>query len=216
MFKNILILMAVILSASCGGGNDTTPADSDQTFSLSTVNSTAQGTIYEAQLAGSDTFGLNYTGSLSISNRAQIMLGGVLVTPHDILTILNSDNTSNNNTLTKYIDTDGNLISSVLNQTELTCTPVSPDSLPTTVKIGDSGIRSTLTCSDGTTTEHSWRVEDAGNGNANFITSGTKKDHFNTFVSISDVTYTINSSGNILALKTIAKTDVWMITYNNI
>ena len=59
--------------------------------------------------------------------------------------------------------------------TGVTCAPASPYRLPDSVTIGDLGILSTLSCSDGTTQETNWRVENAGNGRALIITNATVK-----------------------------------------
>jgi hypothetical protein len=97
------------------------------------------------------------------------LLNGVLVTPQDLIINLSGGGISVTVTGTNNIDTSGNTISTVIQTTGLTCTPVSPDNIPTTVKIGDFGILSTRVCSDNTTQEGNWRVVDAGNGRINVI-----------------------------------------------
>ena len=111
MLKDILIITTVVLLASCGGGNNKSTDNLYQTFSLSTINSTTNGITYETQLSGSDTFGKDYAGSISIKNQDQTMIDGVQVTPQEVLIVLNDGETITNGTVTYYIDSDGNLIS---------------------------------------------------------------------------------------------------------
>jgi len=209
LYAFILFILSVFVLSGCGGGGggsnstSTTPTDPAQSFSLASLQSTTVGTVYSAQLTGSDSDGVSFSGSLSMANRTQIMLGGVLVTPSDMIFSLTGGGGSVTVTGTSYVDTSGNLISLYLQTTGMTCTPVSPDSMPLSVKIGDFGILSTFTCSDNTTQERSWRVEDAGNGNIRIISNGTSKDRFNTITDVTDVIFTIDGGGNIIAFKTV-------------
>ena len=228
MLRNSLIFTLFILLTACGGGggggvasggvDNTTPTDPDKSFSLSTLQSTTQGTVYTSQLTGSDSDGTSYTGSLSMANRAQTMLNGVLVTPKDLLISFTGGGVSITITGTSSIDTSGNLISLVIQTTGVTCTPVSPDRMPASVKIGDFGFLSTLTCSDNTTEERNWRVEDAGNGNIRVISNGTIKDQFNTIISVTDVTYIINGDGNVVSFKTVSTLSAsgFTLTYQSV
>jgi hypothetical protein len=202
MLKSVVIGIFVLVLSSCGGSTST-PTDPNQSFSLSRLQSTTLGTVYSSQLTGSDSNGVHYTGSVSMANRAQTMLKGVLVTQRDFIISISGGGTSMTFTATSNVDTSGNLISVVIQTTGLTCSPESPDAMPTTVKIGDFGILPAMTCSDNTTTERNWRVEDAGNGNINVISNATVKDQSNTMVSAGDATITINGSGNIVAFKIV-------------
>ena len=223
MIKRLIIILSIAIVSACGGGGGgggetTTPTDPNQSFDLTKLQSTIVGTIYTSQLTGSDSNGVSYSGSVSAANRAQTMLGGVLVTPRDLLISLTGGGSSFTVTGTSNIDANGNLISVVIQTTGLTCTPVTPDKLPNSVKIGDFGILSTMTCSDNTTQERNWRVEDAGNGKIRVISNGTIKDQFNTIVSVTDVTYTIDSSGNIVAFKTASTISAssYTLTYQSV
>ena len=208
MIKHILIVLSLLVITACGGGggsdNTTTPTDTNKSFSLATLQSMTLGTVYTTQLTGSNSDGVTYTGTASTANRAQTMLNGVLVTPRDLIISLTGGGSSITVTGTSNVDTSGNLISVVIQTTGLVCTPVSPDRMPASVKIGDFGILSTLTCSDNTTQERNWRVEDAGNGNIRVVTNGTVKNQSNVVTSVVDVTFTLDGSGNIVAFKTVA------------
>lgn len=210
MIKYIFIVISLFTVTGCGGGSsDTastikTPANSNQTFSLANLQSTVTGTIYTAQLTGSDTNGVNYSGFFSIVNQTQTMLNGILTTPHNLVISLRGGGTSINVTGLNSIDGSGYTLSKNIQSTGLMCTPVSPDSIPTLVKIGDSGMRSTLTCDDNTTSEGNWRIEDGGNGTIRYISNATIKDQFNSIISVTDVTFTLNSDGDILSFETVA------------
>jgi hypothetical protein len=200
--RSLAGVLLVLLVSACGGGGgesfSSTPTDPDQSFSLSLFNSTKPGLVYATNLTGSDTNGNSFVGSFSVANRAQEMLGGSLVTPQDALLYLDSGTQSLTVTATNYTDDSGLFVFMEVQTTGLECTPVSPDSLPSSVKIGDSGVRSPQICNDNTTTEVNWRVEDAGNGNIDFIETDTDKDQSNTILQVTEVAYTLDGAGEIV------------------
>jgi hypothetical protein len=220
MLKSIFIVMLVLLMSACGGGDSSpasTPTSPAQSFSLAKLQSTTLGTVYSTQLSGSDSDGTSYTGTISLANRAQEMLDGVLVTPRDLLLSLDGG-TPYVVTATSYVDTSNNLISLVIQTTGVVCTPVSPNNIPSSVKIGDFGILSTLVCDDNTTQESNWRIEDAGNGNILAITNATAKDEFSAIISVAEVSYTLDGNGNIIAFKTVVTIHAsnFTLTYSSI
>ena len=201
----LAVISLISIGCSSGGGDSAPPpTDPDTVFSLATLQSTTVGTVYSTQLTGNDTNGATYSGSLTMANRAQTMLDGVLVTPHDLILALTDGVTPISIVGTSYTDTSGNFISMVIQSIGLVCTPVSPDSMPSSVKIGDFGIRSPLVCNDDTTKAGNWRVEDGGNGTAKVISNVTTTDQFNTIVSVGESSFTINANGDILATKTVS------------
>ena len=222
IFTLALIGTALISVGCSSGGGDSTPATiptpTDTVFSLSGLQTDAVGTVYNTQLTGSDSNGVSYTGNLSMANRVETMLNGVLVTPHDAIISLTGGGNSITVTSTSYTDINNYLISVVVQTTGLVCTPVSPDTIPSSVKIGDFGILSTMVCDDNTTQERSWRVEDGGNGTAKLVSSGIIKDQFNTVTTVVDVTFTINVGGDILAFKTVSTLSAanFTLTYQSI
>ena len=214
--KHLALAIVVFTLAACGGGggggggggsddSPFVPTDPNQIFSLSKFLTTSIGTVYSTQLTGSDSNGNTYSGSLAKANRAQEMYGGVLTTPGDIIISLTGGGSSITVTSTGYIDSSGNTIAVVVQTTGLICTPVFPDSLPSSFKIGDFGILADLNCDDNTTQSQNWRVEDAGNGNVNLITSATLRDQFNNITVTVDITYTINGSGDIVFIKIVSR-----------
>lgn len=222
VIKQLCLAFGVLAVSACGGGGGgggATPTSQDAVFDLTGMQSTEQGTIYSTALTGSDSEGNTYTGTLSLANRAKVMLGGILVTPTDALISLTS-NTGYSVTVTSTsnVDASGNLISTVVQTSGQECVPVSPDRMPTTAKIGDFGILSTMVCNDATTTERNWRAEDAGNGNLNIVSSSVVKDQFNAAVSNTDITVTINTAGTVLAFKAVSNLPEsgYMITYQSL
>jgi hypothetical protein len=208
MFKSIFIVTLALFITACGGGNSeessptTTPTNPNKIFDLSELHSITQGTVYTSQLTGIDSNGTNYTGSISLANRPQEMYNGVLVTPRDLLLNLSNGSTSTTVTGTSYVDNSNYLLAYTIQTSGLTCTPVSPDKIPTSVMIDDFGILPTLTCNDGTTTISNWRAEDAGNGNIKIVSNETTRDSSNVIKSSGDVIFTINGNGNIIGFKT--------------
>jgi len=203
MLKNIVIGLCVLVLLSCDMVPTSTPTDPNQSFSLSRLQSTTFGPGY-TKLTGRDSNGVNYTGSIHVASRPQTILNGVSVTPIDFILSFSGGGASMTFAGTSNVDTNGNLISVVIQTTGLTCEPVSPDAMPTTVKIGDFGILPAMTCSDNSTQERNWRVEDAENGNINVISNITVKNQSNTIISVTDVTLTINGNGNILSTKIVS------------
>jgi len=203
MIRSINALFVFLLLASCDIGPTSTPADPNQSFTLAKLSSTAPGTVFSAKLSGHDSKGVNYTGSISVANRAQTMRNDVSLTPQEFIINISGGGTSMTYAGTNYIDTNGNLISSVMHTTGQTCAPVAPYAMPETVKIGDFGFLPEITCSDNTTQVRNWRVEDARNGNINVIYNVTVKNQLNTIVSVADVTLTINGSSNIVSCKIV-------------
>ena len=89
-FFPLILTLTLTACGGGGGGSDSNPtstptADTNQTFSLSKLLTTTQGPVYSAQLAGSDSDGTNFTGSISMANGSQETLDGVLVTPRDLI-----------------------------------------------------------------------------------------------------------------------------------
>jgi hypothetical protein len=213
MLKSIVIGIFVLVLSSCDGPAST-PTDPNQSFSLPRLQSTSPGKVYNSKLTGRDSNGVRFTGSSFTAIRPQTMLDGVSVIPQDFIISFSGGKTSMTFTGTRYVDLNGNLISVVSQTTGQTCTPEAPDDIPATVKIGDFGILPALECSNNTTHERNWRVEDAGNGNIYFISNATTKNQFNTIVLVTDVISKINGNGEILSFKVVVNepTKNYMIT----
>ena len=221
MLVELTILFGVIVSllTSCdSGGTKFIPTNPNQIFSLSKFNTTAIGPVYSTQVTASDSDGITYTGSLAKVNREQEMYSGVMTTPSDIRISLTGGGISLTQIGTSYIDSDGNTIALVFEDTGETCTFVTPDSYPFFFKIADFGFLSDLLCDDGTVESTNWRVEDAGNGHVNFIASGPTRNQINVITDTTDLTFTINGSGDIVFFKTVTTdlTTGYMLTIQSV
>ena len=217
--KAIVLYVCVLLLAACssgsgsGSGDDDTdfvPTDPDQVFSLSKWLTTETGPVYSAQLTGIDSNGVTYSGSIAKLNRANEMYSGLDTTPSDLIITLTGGGSSTTVTGTSYVDEFGNTIAvfiqttGVTGVTEVTCTLVTPGSLPPSAKIGDSGILSALNCDDNTTESQIMEVEDADNGSINVVIISTNRDELDIPTQISDLSFTLNSSGDIVSFKTVS------------
>jgi hypothetical protein len=219
-------IIFVVTLAACGGGDggggggvgaDPPPTiDPDQSFSLSKFKSSTVGTVYSTELGGADSDGFVYGGFLSLANRAQIMLEGILVTPRDVILSITDGGVTVVVTGTSYVDIGGNFISFIIQTTGEICVPVTPDQLPDSVMVGDFGILSTLICNDDTMRERNWRVEDAGSGNINLIGNTVTKDLFNTLISFTDTTYTLDDGGNIVAYRGVTTIGGYTLTLESL
>jgi len=208
--KPLVIISLILVLASCadsnGNSGDATPipTDPNQTFTLSKLKSTTPGTVYSTRLTGQTSDGVTISGSMSMANRAKKMLNGVLVIPQEAIISITIGEFMITETATSNIDVNGNLISIVMQTAGVICTPVSPDAMPTAVKIGDFGILSTLTCNDKTIQQRNWSVEGAGNGKIRVVLNATVKNQNNSIASVSKVMYTLDGAGNIIAFKVVS------------
>ncbi len=204
-WTSILLFCAVAIGCGGGGGGSSSggsaseiaPTDVNQDFSLAKYNSTEVGPVYSLNIEGIDSNSTTYSGSIRGANREQIMLDGLLVTPHESLLNLAGGGTSITSTATSYVDSSGLLVSMFVRLSGVTCTSVSPDRMPDSVKIGDFGTRSTLVCDDDTTIEANWRVEDGRNGTIELVTASVTKNIYSEIIFNSEVIYTIDSAGDL-------------------
>ena len=204
MIRVIITLLALLFLASCEVNSGNTPTDPNQTFTLPNYKPATPDASHTIRLTGRDSNGVNYTGSIFIASRAQTILNGESVIPKEFIINFSGGRTSVTLAGTRYEDTNGNLKSYTIQTTGLTCAPVSPEIMPSTVKIGDFGILPTMECSDNTSQERNWRVEDARNGNINIISNVTAKNQSNTIVSVTDIIIKINASSNIVSCKIVS------------
>jgi len=192
---------SLLLVAWGGGGGESssTPTNPNQVFNLSKLEGRVQGTVYTANVTGNDSNGNSITGTVSLKVAAARLQGRVMVVPQETVLNLTVGSTSPmSSTTTSYLDaTTYDLNSIFTQQSRVTCTSTSPDKLPTTVKVGDSGIRSPLTCDSGTTVASSYKVTSAGNDRINVITS-TSINQARNPQTTSNTTLTVDANGNIV------------------
>lgn len=202
----LLGVFVSLLTSCSSGGTNFTPTDPNQIFSLSKWNTTAIGPVYSTQFAADDSDGITYTGLLTKINRAQEMYSGVITTPSDVSISVTSGGISFTQISTSYIDSDGNTIALFFEDLGETCTSVTPDNYPSFFKIGDSGFLSDMLC-DNTVESTNWQVEDAGNGNVNFIAGGSSRNQINVITNTTELTFTINGSGDMVFLCHLNRSD---------
>ena len=180
------------------GGGDPAPS-----VSLAALTSTQQGQVLLASSVDAiDSDGFIYTGTLIVENGFQIEFEGVLVTPRETkITLENEVSAIDPITRNSFFDENGFVVFTTSNTA--TCTASSPDKLPASVSIGDSGTLSALTCNNGTTEEGNWNVLDAGEGDIALVVSITTKDQFDVTVSTETTTFTLDAGGVIVAFKSV-------------
>jgi len=214
MKKCLISIISLTLIASCGGSgeSDDTLSSGVNSFDLTKIQSTVIGAVYSTPLTGNDSDGKTYSGSLSITNQNKIMLNGVLVTPQQLtfqLTYSGPFSISRlESTGITHFDASNNLISTSTPSGSIICTSISPDAMPSTVNIGDSGTRPTQTCDNNTYKENSWEITSGGNNSIVLSSTTFLKDQTNILISTAIDTYTINNLGEITSLKAV-------ITYSN-
>jgi len=201
-----MIFILCLLSACSNESNTNIPTDTNISFQLSKLNSTSLGTVYSTELVGSEPNGTTVTGTHSIVNREKIMLNGVLITPHDInLRYQSMQGITAVGDLTNNFDSDGNLISETTQDSDWNCIPISPDRMPNSVKIGESGVLSTLLCRDDIKIERSWKIEDGFNGKVNVVSRRIFKNDATEIITITDQTYSIFENGDIFSFKYVSE-----------
>ena len=121
---------------------------------------------YSFNLAGSDTSGGRYTGSLQRILDGPTTVDGRNVTQIRTILIINGSSTQN----TTYYNADGSIYKSVHSNGVIEV-ETNTSLIPATVRVGDSGGGSTFAGSDGTTHTSIWQVVDAGGGTAKLVVS---------------------------------------------
>ncbi len=202
--KILAIQVIAIVVSACGGGGGggggtvvPPPPPPVQEFSMSALKSANSGTVYVAQLSGSDSLGGQWTGSLSITNRSQTMVDGVLATPQETLFSIIISGVEISAGAITYIDGSGYTLNTVLEDGSI-CTPAFLYQLPDNIKVGDSGMPPTETCTNNVVIESSWIAEGAGNGNINYVVTRS----ISADKEIVEF-WTLNVAGNFLAYRRV-------------
>jgi len=205
IIKSAGLTLTVLLLSACGSNSDTSD---NGTHSLAKLQSTALGVVYYGDLTGSDSNGAtDFGGSITISNKAQTEFSGVMVTPRYITISVQGIFLVYGDVGELFIDDSGYILS--LTQNGTLCTPATLTRFPETVKIGDEAMLSVFSCNNSIISiELSWKTEDAGNGNINFIITKTYSNSETAlFLSSTQSSYTINTSGNIVEFSAIFNTN---------
>ena len=172
MSRQVTLLCCMFLW-SCGGAENNsteTPAELAQansqvqenilaqetTFQLDWFHS-KQGTVFNKNLTGAFDDGPQLSGAISYATRDDVLLDGQLVTPTDLLLILNIEDISVSTITTSYTDSFGNFLRSEAQTGEI-CNATSPEGLPESVQINDFGSLSPVVCDNGDTQLSTWRA----------------------------------------------------------
>lgn len=187
----------MLLLAACGGSD--TPATSDVgTYSLAKIHSTAVGNAYLADITGSDSVGIAYTsGIYKINNLNQIEFTGVMATPRYEIVDLEANTDAYFKSTAFLIDGSGYILATEFK--ENWCEPTVPVRMPESVSIGDAATLPQFDCGSALI-ELNWSVEDAGEGNIQFIVSRSEIDADGVGIVLGTTTamYTLDAGGNVL------------------
>lgn len=211
MKKSVLIVPLLLLG--CGSDNKSDEANNTQktTYSLEKLTNLTKGSLYSSELLDKDTF---QYGFVSIENKAETVLNGVLVTPqYRYFTVKNSRFGSSNMSApvwetTSYIDTSTkNLISFTTFAsrsgigTKISCTSSSPYHFPAQVKVGDSGSTPGFTCDNNINiAPGSWRAESTTDANLNFIVQTQTIDTSGKAIN-ETIIYTLDTQGKLVSMQ---------------
>ena len=205
--KNIIILLFSLVMIACGGGgggesSEAPVTDPNTTFVFSELNRIPNiGDTETINLAGNvDGSGESVSMSLTIKNSGTTTYNGELVNVEDIfgnikIPAFSIDKSTiftyyydNNGTFVRYYDNDSGKIC-------LASGSVTP--YPSKVKVGDFGSTIPHSCSDGSTSSGTWKVEGVDATHANIIFNETKRDSFGDISSVTVATLKIDTDGNV-------------------
>lgn len=218
MYEKIIYLLLVtglvITMSGCNSGDSNNNTDTfEENNNTYNIRATSTKTL-SFDILGSDTENSEYNGSFkrrtfaaslepttSIGPYTGELLYTSLVEQNVTIMDITNDWTLQTNSTWLY-DAYGALIylersSGVTCSLDGEATP-----LPTEAKIGDSGDSGSFTCSDGTSFEESWSLENANNGNAILIQITYNKDSGGQVDEIEMDSYIIDTDGNFISMTT--------------
>ena len=192
------LLVVVLLAVGCGGGGGSdSPSTNTNTATLYPTNEIVPfttGFTKTLNISGTDTSGGVWKGTDMLIVDGPVT--GGLIQRREIINITRvNDNTLGSSTITSYFNPDHTLNHEVKNN-GVTGTPTNTFVMPTSVKIGDSGIGQGISWSDGVSENSTWQVVDGGGGNAKIIKTTNRTSNIGNEQTR---TYTITPSGNVLA-----------------
>jgi len=193
--------------AGCGGGGDggtpQTPTPAGTAVSLTTfkgffTGTAAAGSQISFALAGTDTAGNAYSGSITLVSDGPTTFENNSVTKCRSIATLTRTATgvTATNTNTQYfLAANGNFYKS-LNSSGETSVPGTQTPIPDTAHVGDANNLWSETSSDGTSESITWKLEAEFNGNSKLTFSSTVKDSSNVTTVLEDDTFYLDSTGN--------------------
>ena len=197
--QGYVICFLLLFLSACGGGSEgdsteeTTVQSNTEPRSISTnaIRSGQIGTVLNFDMTGTDSDGSTLSGSILLANREKTTVNGVMVTPVETMITIDSPSFPSISIFSVgYKDESGSFVSVETPSNGLNCIPIYMGIMPLEVKSGDFGALGTLSCSDGTTMEMTWRAEE--------IVSGTFSGSFSIVVTTTMLrqTNTVSSSSN--------------------
>jgi hypothetical protein len=224
LFSRLAVFFAVLLTINACGGAGGSSFDSaedssgcsffcpdddgnvdggdEPSVSLEALTTTEPGSLYSSAVEASDSNGATYTGTVLVTNKEQINLDGVLVTPRETITSLANQVVSATIISTSFFDDSGYLVRT--EKGPVVCLVSSQAKLPESVSIGKSGSLSTLTCNNGTIEDGNWEALDAGlEGIALVLSTTTRASSDNSIVSTETTTYTLDADGVIVSFELV-------------
>lgn len=232
--SRILLLGIALLIGGCGGGSSgnnsyksstavvssamssstvsSSQSSANREFGLHRLNSLTSGVVYNSRLQAVNSLGYTVVGDIWITNGAEELLNGILVTPRIINFKECTGGCTGSNSLfprvawtfTYYIETTtGNVISfkqkNFFHDAVLDCRSVSPYQMPSVIKSGDAGVTPGFDCGAIMIEGNSWSA--SGKGSDQLVLSIKYKgyDHSGAIGEI-EILYTLNAEGNIVSL----------------
>lgn len=175
---NSALAVAVFMLTGCGGGGGSAPSPQPTppptNVSTQELTTTQTGYSMTFSLSGSDTAGHSYSGSQSFSVIGPTTYENLSVIEKDSLFTLTQQGAGTFSSLAKqYIKaSDHSLYKIYYPATGLTAVPTSQGFLPATINVGDFGLASVLSYSNGNTISTNWSVSDGGNGRLKYTLTG--------------------------------------------
>ena len=187
-------------------------ASGNREFGLHILNSVTPGVVYNSRLEAVNSLGYTVVGDIWITNGAEELLNGILVTPRIInFKECTGDCTGSNGlfpriawNFTYYIETTtGNVISfkqkNFFHDAVLDCRSMSPYHMPSVIKSGDVGVTPGFNCGEVMIEGNSWSA--FGKGNDQLVLSIKYKGYDRSgVIEEIEILYTLNAEGNIVSL----------------
>jgi hypothetical protein len=169
-------------------------------FTLFNSEQFVNGYSQSISLTGFDTAGGTQTGTYTVQTQAATTYNNQSAIPSVVTLSITNTKTgaSASSTGTEYYSSDLNNLK-YLGFTNIssgvTTASATPTAFPKTAKIGDFGNVGVYVNSDGIKDTTTWKLTDAGNGSANFVTLSTTLNQNGTLNGRITTTVKINSSG---------------------
>lgn len=206
--KNIILLIASLTLFACGGGgggdtgNNPAPAtNTNATFVFGDYNRLSQtGDTETWNLSGTANTGESVTATITYKNTGTTSYNGNTVNVFEGLINIKIPAFSTNisTIVTHYYDSTGKMVRSLETSSGVECFPSGTTVVePKEVKVGDFGSSQSETCSDGSTSTGTWKVEAVDSTHVNIILTETIRDSLGNISITSVAKLKIDTAGNL-------------------